>query len=79
MCPIGAAFKLRMKLDADKPRVIGTFDRFDEATIGGKSGEQQSMLDEPIPILVVKLIPMAMALVDRGRVIGGGSMTCLIE
>ena len=65
-------FELRVELDADKPRMIGEFDRLWQEAVGRHAGEHKALLFETRAIGGVDLVAVAVALGDFGIAINGG-------
>ena len=64
MGPVGTAFQLRMELPGHKPGVPGQLDHLHQAAVGGQAGEGQPRLGQRLTVVVVELIPVAVALLD---------------
>jgi hypothetical protein len=56
--------ELRVKLDSDKPWMVFEFDDLHQVIVGGGRGDTHPCLLEPFPIGGVKLVTVAMSLVD---------------
>src|ERR1700691_346373 len=59
-------FELRMELDADKPRMIGEFDRLRQEAVGRHAGEHDALGFEAGAVGGVDLVAVAVALGDFG-------------
>src|SRR5438128_5276155 len=58
--------ELRMELARDEPRVVRELDDLDEPAFVDRAGDDESMLDEARPEVVVHLVAVPMPLVDDG-------------
>src|SRR5690606_1346783 len=77
MRPVGTRPKLRMKLAADKPRVIFDLDHFHLGAVGGESGEDEPVLFKERTVPHVHLVPVAVALRDGGRAVDASRLAPL--
>src|SRR5262249_53982123 len=59
--------EFRMKLAAEKPWVIGKLADLDVRAVGSLTGNPQARGPQPLFVLAVELVAMAMALVDFAR------------
>ena len=69
MGTIGAGFEFRMKLDAHIKGIAGQFYRFDQPVVRGGAGKDHAMGLEGLPVAVVKLVAVAVPLLDQGRAV----------
>ena len=53
-----------MKLAADKPRVIGQFDHFDQFVVHRQPGNHQAGVLQAFQVIVVEFVTVAVAFVD---------------
>ena len=65
MRTVGTGFELRMCLRGNKPRVLRLLDHLHDMSVGGETAEAHAVLREDGTIVVVDLVAVAMALVDR--------------
>src|SRR3954469_3729684 len=58
------ALQLGMELDADEPRMVGTFDDLGQLVVGRHAGEDQPRSLQRVAIMDVDLVAVAMPLAD---------------
>jgi hypothetical protein len=62
-----ARFQLGVELHADEPGMVGDFDDLRQHAVGRHAGETQAVLLEPVLVVDVDLVAVAVALGDLGR------------
>ena len=64
-----ARLQLRMELHADEPGMVGDLDDLRQHAVGRHAGEPQPAALQPLLVVDVHLVAVAVALADRGRAV----------
>ena len=75
----GRLFSSGMVLDADEPGMIGVFDRLRQHAVRRHAREYQAAVFQPILVVDIDLVAMAMALGNLGRAVDIGDLGALLE
>ena len=67
MRAVRAGFELRVCLGCNKPRMIRLLDHLQDMSVGGETAKTHAVLREDRAVVIVDLVTVAMALVDRFR------------